>query len=334
MSAPPAPIRVEPGDAAYEAQSRAEAAFWATPHEFGIEADSARAPLSITDRYTNERFTGDPLRPWHDDIARHGVFRHGLSLGASGIEQDARILETNPSLHLTICDISDEALARWQRDLGARFPGRVETAQADFNFADLPRDAYDLIISSSSLHHVMNLERIAAQINGALTPGGLFVLQDYCGENRYRFDARKKRVFELLFARDLARRPGRPQDLRWITEDEVGFSPFCAVRSQDTLPVLAQYLAVERVRTAGALIFPMLFARPSGAPGPASLAARARLAVRRRWRRLRGTPAMRVDPTFFGELAFVGDVLADAGVILPGNVYALYRKRSETPGVG
>jgi SAM-dependent methyltransferase len=335
MTAPAIPMCIEEGDPAYAELACAEAAFWAQPHGFGIEADAARAPLSSTDRYTNARFTGDPLRPWHDDIARHGLFRRGLSLGASGIEQDARILGTNPSLHLTICDISDEALARWQRDLGARFPGRVETAQADFNFCDLPRDAYDLIVSSSSLHHVMNLERIASQINGALTQSGIFVLQDYCGENRCRFDARKKQVFELLHARDLARRPGRPTALRWVSADDGGFSPFCGVRSQDTLGVLARFLALVRLRTAGALVFPLLLARPEGPPGPASLADRLRLRVRRRWLHLRGYPIGRVDDVFFDELAFVGDTLADAGLILPGNVYAIYRKRpAPAPNLG
>lgn len=333
MIAPPQPpLRVHPGDPAYEAMAQAEAAFWAEPHAFGIEAESGRAAPSIVDRYTNTRFTGDPSRPWHDDIARHGFFRRGLSLGASGIEQDARILETNPALHLTICDISAEALARWHASLGARFPGRVTTQQADLNFADLPPNSYDLIVSSSTLHHVTNLDRLASQINRALTTGGIFFLQDYCGENRYQFNDRKKRIFELVYARDLARRPGRPLGLRWVSEDEGGFSPFCAVRSQDTLATLAQYLAPVTVRTAGALIFPMLLARPIGDGGPVSLAVKLRHRLRRRWLKIRGLSAGRVDPIFFHELAFVGDILADAGVILPGNVFGTYRKRADHVG--
>lgn len=325
--APAVPMRVQPGDAGYADMARAEAAYWANPHAFGVESDSARGRLSATDRYTNERFTGDPLRPWHDDICRRGTFHRGLSLGASGIAQDARILETNPALHLTICDISGEALARWQAELGARFPGRVTTREADFNFAELEPDAYDLIISSSSLHHVMNLEHIASQINAALSPGGTFVLQDYCGENRYQFDARKKAIFERLYARDLARRPGRELALRWLSEDEGGFSPFCAVRSQDTLGVLATYLSPVEVRSAGALVFAMMMARPEGMRGPATFAARLRVALRRRWARLRGAALLRIDPRFLHELSLVGDVLADAGIIRPANVYAVYGKR-------
>lgn len=328
------PMRVHAGDPAYERMARDEAAFWAQPHAFGVESDASRPRLSETDRYTNGRFTGDPLRPWYADITRRGPFRTGLSLGASGIEQDAHILATNPSLHLTIADISGEALARWQSDLGARFPGRVTTMQADFNFADLPPATYDLIISSSSMHHVINLERIASQVNAALKADGIFVLQDYCGENRYQFDERKKRVFEAVYGRDVARRPGRELALRWLTQDEGGFSPFCAIRSEDTLDVFASYLAPIEVRTAGALIFAMLMARPEGTRGPASLPARLRLALRRRWFRLRGAAAMRIDPAFLHELALAGDVLADAGVIRPANVYALYRKRPCATGPG
>ena len=36
-----------------------------------------------------------------------------------------------------------------------------------------------MIVSSSTIHHVTNLEYLACQINRALTPGGHFFLTDH-----------------------------------------------------------------------------------------------------------------------------------------------------------
>src|SRR4029077_13200974 len=52
----------------------------------------------------------------------------------------------------------------------ARFPGRVEARPADLNFVDLPAAHYDLVVSSSTIHHVTNLEYLASQIDRTLPP--------------------------------------------------------------------------------------------------------------------------------------------------------------------
>ena len=119
---------------------------------------------------------------------------------------ESRILEDNPALHVTFFDISEGALERRRELLGRRYPGRVETRVADLNFVELPSAAYDMIASSSTIHHVTNLEHLAAQVNGALVDGGYFFLEDYVGEPRFQFTAEKKRVYRQIFNRDQARR--------------------------------------------------------------------------------------------------------------------------------
>ena len=81
------PLIVTRDDAAYQADARREADFWASSeHAFGIEAASPTAPLDAVGRYSNRRLTGDPKRRWYEEIARYGPFRRGLALGASGID--------------------------------------------------------------------------------------------------------------------------------------------------------------------------------------------------------------------------------------------------------
>jgi SAM-dependent methyltransferase len=332
VAASPAPPawRVQPSDDAYREQAAAEAQFWSRTWGFGIDRGYAAHPNDPFQTYTNRRFMGDPHKRWSDEIREYGSFRRGLTLGASGISQDAAILEQNPGLHMTICDISEPALASWESALVPQFGDRVDVRVLDLNFGALEDGAYDLIVSSSTLHHVMNLEHAAWQINRALAPGGLFFMQDYAGENRRQFSNTKKRLFELLYERDVQRHPDRVRGLHWKTPDEMVLSPFCAVRSQDVLPVLAEYLEPVKVRTAGSLITVLMDVRP------AHILPRRQIAhyierLHRRARLLLNRPLPPVKQRFLDELALVGDVLEDAGVILPADAYGVYRKRVTSP---
>jgi SAM-dependent methyltransferase len=245
--------------------------------------------------------------------------------------QEARILETNPSLHLTVLDISAGALASREQELAVNFPGRVATGVADFNFIELPEAAYDVIISSSAIHHVTNLEHLAYQVHRALTPDGYFFLDDYVGESFRRFTPEKKLVFELLYNRDLVRQGRLPSSLEWSNGDDRS-SPFCGVRSAEILPVFRKYLYQVEVRTAGALWYPLLFASDVRPPPPASLRWRiiALPGIRKiaRWngRRRSRSSEWFFNPLYLQQLLDVGDRLTDAGELLPTNAFAVYRR--------
>ncbi len=329
MTSPPA-LRVTADDAEYRRMAAAEAEYWSGPVPYALEAIEERFADGPVDRYTNARFTGDRNVGWHRTIARHGPFRRGLVLGLSALRVEGEILETNPGLHLTFMDISPGSLARRAEILGARFPGRVETIRADLNFAELPRDAYDLVVSSASLHHVTNLEHLAWQIDATLAPDGWFFLSDYVGEPRFQFAPAKKRVFELVHDREIARMRNRRPGCLWM--DASDLSPFCGVRSDEVLPVLRAHLAEVEVRTAAALTVALLRSRPAdGATGkPPGIGRRATDGLVRAALGLCGKlPPVRVpiSKRLLRELLFAGDLLTDAGLLLPGTAFATYRKR-------
>jgi|CXWL01.1.fsa_nt_gi SAM-dependent methyltransferase len=324
-------FRVRPDDEEYLVRARAEAEYWARSNAPGLSDAAAGAGGGLGQSHYNRRYTGDGSVHWFETIARYGEFRKGLVLGAGGITQEARILETNPSLDLTVLDISAGALASREEELASRFPGRVATGVADFNFIDLPEAAYDLIVSSSAIHHVMNLEHLAYQVNRALTPDGYFFLDDYVGESLRRFTPEKKLAFELIYNRELTRQGRRPSSLEWSNGDDRS-SPFCGVRSAEILSIFRTYLREVDVRTAGALWYPLLFARDVRPPPPQSL----------RWRIVR-IPGIRkvsrwigrhqtkssewfFNPIYIQQLLDVSDRLTDAGELLPTNAFAVYQK--------
>ena len=324
-------LRVAPDDEEYLRLAALEAAHWATPHPFSLEAQELKQGFDDTiDRYTNARFTGDPDLPWERTICRHGRFRRGLILGTSMMSVEARILESNPDLHVVFIDLSEGALERRRTLLGPRFPGRVATRAADLNFLDIEPKTYDCIVSQASLHHVTNLEYLAHQINRGLTPEGSFFLQDYVGEPRFQFREEKKRVFAEIYLREAMRYRGRAHALRW--NDPSDLSPFCGVRSDEVLGVLGSHLQETWLRTAGTLTVPLLRSRPVDGewPYPRTALQRARDAAEVWVYALRRQPVpgkARVSAEFLERLMVVGDVLTDAGVLVPGNAFAVYRAR-------
>ena len=332
-------FRVRPDDPAYVAAARAEEAFWARVQPGSLEDVDTQAQVpGPVDRYVNARFTGDERVPWEETIARYGRFRRGAILGTSSLRLEARILDTNPDLHVTFFDLAAGGLARRAETLGRRFPGRVATCAADLNFLALEPGAFDLVVSSSTIHHVTNLEHLAWQIGRALAPGGRFFLQDYVGEPRFQFAEGKRRLYERLFERDLARQGRCSPGLAWL--DASDLSPFCGVRADEILDAFAAQLEPLEVRTAGTLTVPLLRSRPheDHAWSPwrtdkwihqAPLWRQAIGRVRHRFARLFGTEPHQciLDPAYLNELFLVGDVAADAGLVRPCLAFAVYRVR-------
>ena len=322
-------LRVRADDPAYRQAAAAEAEYWSQPHPFGLESIEKHCGPSPVDEYQNQRFTGDRRVAWYESLARYGTFQRGLALGTSALRMEGAILESNPTLHLTFLDISPGAVERRAEILGKRFPGRVATAVADLNFAVFAPEAYDFVVSSSSLHHVTNLEHLAWQINRTLTPTGRFFLQDYVGEQRFQFHPEKRRVFERIHDAMMVPQ-GRPPGMLW--RDVSDLSPFCGVRSDEVLSALATQLVEVERRTAETLTVALLRAYPTdgAVPDPPGRGARLYDALKGWGYRLRGElppGKVPIPPELLQQLILVGDVCADAGVLLPGTAFAIYRKR-------
>jgi SAM-dependent methyltransferase len=336
----PARLRIARDDPEYVRAAAAEAEFWARMHPWGLESLERKETPGPVDRYFNRRFTGDESVHWSETCARHGRFRRGAILGTSSLRLEARILETNPDLRVTFFDLAEGALERRRDDLGKRFPGRVDTRVADLNFLELEPGGYDLIASSSTIHHVTNLEHLAAQIGRALTAEGLFFLEDYVGERRFSFAPEKKRIYQHVINRDRGRH-GLPRcDLVWL--DTADLSPFCGVRSDDILSVFRDHLDEVEVRTAGTLLTPLTRSRPAEDVAHSPWRSDDWVLRQPRWRLLLGIARNRfprllgrhrsqqnlLSPELLQELFLIGDVLAELDLIRPGIAFAIYRKRA------
>jgi SAM-dependent methyltransferase len=329
-------LRINADDPEYLRQAAAESEFWQRMHPFSLEAVEKTQDPGPVDRYFNRRFTDRKGVSWYETIHQQGVFRAGAFLGTSSLTLEGRILETNPSLHLTIFDISDGPLERRRETLGKRFPGRVATQVADLNFIDLPAGTYDLIVSSSTIHHVTNLEYLAHRINDALTAEGRFFLEDYVGEPRFQFSETKKQIYQAIFNRDRLRQGIPSSDLTWL--DTSDLSPFCGLRSDEILSAFRDHLEEVEVRRAGALVTPLTRSRPAQDVAHSPWHTDSWVRTQSLLRFVVGMARMRLfgrgrsqqnilSDDFLHELFLIGDVLTEARILRPGLAFASYRKK-------
>ena len=309
-------------DADYLRQLRVEEEFW----DNRTETMLSKTPSPAVQRFQNERLTGDGGRQWFETIGDYGEFEQGCVLGAGPALIESHLLERHPQLHLTVYDISGDSLARLQDRLEMKFPGRVETRQEDLNFVTLPADAYDLVVANSCVHHIVNLEHLAFQVNQCLTGDGVFFMNDTVGESYFQFSEEKKRLYQA-FVDATHDNPGRASAIRWPDRDNWAFSPFESVRSGEILDIFQGYLREVRVRTAGALLELTLFGGPQRGGLRLRLLRRlVRAALRLRLLRLKSYIAR---GRARGQLLFLLDsICSDTGYLKPGVAFAIYQKRA------
>jgi len=96
-------------------------------------------------------------------------------------------------------DISSTAIEEAVK--AARGAGLAERATfevGDFHRCHLEDDGFDLVLMIMSLHHALDLDLVLGRIRKALAPGGLLVVNEYIGPNRWQFS-----TSQLLLANDL-----------------------------------------------------------------------------------------------------------------------------------
>ncbi|MDQ2920663.1 MAG: class I SAM-dependent methyltransferase, partial [Acidobacteriota bacterium] len=119
-----------------------------------------------------------------------------LGSGPGGVEieiaQYARLAE------IVCTDINAELLELGrQRAHDLRLNMKFE--EADLNAIELPRNQYDIVFCHASLHHVIELERLAEQIKCTLREGALLVVNDVVTRNGYLMWPETREVVQAIW---------------------------------------------------------------------------------------------------------------------------------------
>ncbi|MFB3825257.1 MAG: class I SAM-dependent methyltransferase [Bryobacteraceae bacterium] len=166
-----------------------------------------------------------------------------LSLGSGPGGVEMVFARECPEADYVCMDVNAELLALG-RARAAEEGLPVIFEQADLNAVTLPRGAFDLVFCHAVLHHVVELERLAAQIAAALRPAGELIVVDVITRRGQRMWPETRRTARAIF-RTLPERYrvnhtaySEKRTDRDLWEGDTSRAGMECVRSEDILPVL------------------------------------------------------------------------------------------------
>lgn len=145
----------------------------------------------LTQRNINKAIAGDPDENWLHFTKRRFFERpaeRGLSLGCGYGVLEREAVKLGIAERFDAFDISPEAVEVARREAEQQgLADRIDYAATDLNTIELEPNRYGAVFGIQSLHHIEALEHLFDQIRASLTPGGLFVVNEYVGPSRFQF---------------------------------------------------------------------------------------------------------------------------------------------------
>jgi len=187
-----------------------------------------------------------------------------LDLGCGSGSRSLTLWKIGSSKNIEGTDVSKERVAEGERrrqELGA--PGSFWVS--DMNSVQLTTNYDDLIFSCHSFHHFLNLEHIMEQVSQALTPNGLFVLEEFVVPTQFQWtDVQMKIAQELLSTLPPSLRTYRNGTIKKLggrptPADVIAASPFEAIRSAEILPLFQKFFEIVFIRKLGGPIQMLLY---------------------------------------------------------------------------
>ena len=147
----------------------------------------------VEERFADAIEAATGVRNLYEYVARHVGGRRsvellGLGSGACGNELEgiAPLLRRDGcDLTLSCADVNEAVLAQASKDAEARGI-RFKAVVQDVNRISLQENSYDVIVAYAALHHFLELDHVAREVNKALKPDGIFVTVDIPTRNGYR----------------------------------------------------------------------------------------------------------------------------------------------------
>lgn len=260
--------RLRPGTAAYDRHARAEMEHYNRLYS-GDQAARERLVEPVPPSWVEiQRLAAEHIREASgNDITGHVLARlrgrkrpRLLSLGCGPGGVELVFAREVPDAEYVCLDFNPDLLALG-RERAAAEGLTLRFEQADLNTVALPSGEFDVVFCHAALHHLLALERLAAEIRRALRPGGELIAVDVIARSGYRMWPETRRVARAVFAAlpepyrlNHTAYPEKRVDKRIWEADTRAAGMECA-RSEEILPVLDRaftretfvpYLALSR----------------------------------------------------------------------------------------
>lgn len=241
-----------PGTADYEEHLRGEIEHYGRIFKEGMGRETLVQPVPASWDEMERRAASLIRSMTGQDMVDHVVSRlrrqpgvRMLSIGSGPGGVEISCAGKAPQSQILCLDINPELLELGQQrahELGLA----VQFEKADFNTIELPANDFDLVFCHASLHHVIELERLAEQINKCLRPGGVLITVDIVTCNGYLMWPETREVAQALWKtlpvkyrlNHTAHGVLRVDEEIW--EADMSTDRMECARSEDILPVLGQ----------------------------------------------------------------------------------------------
>ncbi len=241
-------------------RQRAVNRFWNAAHDGGGIATWAAEP-SVR-RSINRRISGSPdvwpIEWFRNQVAPPQPFPRALSLGCGDGALERDLKSKGLCATLLGLDISERALELARDRARAEGWSGLDYARADLDRLHLEPESYEAVFVHQALHHVRELEACLEQVRRALTPDGIFYLDEYVGPSRHEWSRELLEAAEDAYQR-LPRRARRRRRLQLPVDWR---DPSEAVRSSEIGPLVTEAFEVRERRDYGgnllAVIYPHL----------------------------------------------------------------------------
>jgi len=159
------------------------------------------SPL-INKAYINTLISGNENVGWFEwavksYIPRPVEYALNMGCGDGSLERHGTLI--NAAKHFDAFDVSPGAVevAR-KRAKEESYANRVNYQVADLNQHILPKEKYDVVFASQSLHHITNLEHVFSQIKLSLKPDGIFIANEFVGANQFQWSVKQVEAAQSL----------------------------------------------------------------------------------------------------------------------------------------
>ena len=217
--------------------------------------------------YINQQISNHPEENWLTYVNKKYVPKPldlGLTLGCGdgGLERHALVMGMCEQFEaFDVADGTIEVARKLALENG--LDSRVKYEVTNINQIQLEPNKYDIAFACMSAHHFSELEHVYSQVREALKPGGFFVLYEYVGPTQFQWTYEQLGIIndllEILPAkyREYISFPGQfKEHIPRPTIDEMNrIDPSEAIRSDELVPLLAQYFTiVERIDYGGTIL--------------------------------------------------------------------------------
>lgn len=200
---------------------------------------------------------------WSQERFRLYGKERGLSIGCGDGTLERHAIKFGIAKSFDGIDLSRKSI-EYAREQAKNHNLDIDYYISDINDVILPH-RYDVIYAGASLHHISNLEHLFSEIHRTLKPGGLFILNEFVGPNRFQWTNMQIIIINCILRalpKELKTMPnGRlKSSFSRPSLEEMAGDPSEAVRSEEILDLIYKnFNVIYRLDYGGTILNMLLY---------------------------------------------------------------------------